>query len=333
MNTTTLHQALDDYRRSIEASSGGQLRPYDQHRLAKVSTLKAHSADLPLASLTFTECSSLVDYWRNRLNSRTGKPFARKSAMMLVSELARFLRWMDRSDECDWRLPRAFDLLDLSVRRLESDRVRSLCRRQSYTVPELSLLSQCATAEDRLLLLLSMNCGMNAAGLLRLRITDFLFDHEHEDAERIGLSSDERHSFLRFVRPRTDQFFEWILWPETVVVVRQAVDRSRSLDIETLFVTKDGRPLPRDDDRDPGACLRNRFRRIVSRVQKDRPEFPSLPFGTLRRSMAELIRRTATSEITGLYLGHGGKPEFDSCRHRPFGELHRALMEIGRKLN
>lgn len=332
MKINTLHEALDAFGRSVETCCGGRLEPYVQNRLRIVARLKEHSADVPLTSLAIDKCSSLVEYWRNRPMSRTGKPFALASARKYVSELHRFFHWMDANEECEWRLPRAFDQISRSIKRLDSDRASHLRHQSAFTVRELSLLNQYADEADRLMLYLGLNCGIAAAGLVTLRITDFLFDHEHEAVERTELSSDERHSFLRFVRPSTDQFFEWILWPETAAVVRQAVDRSRSLDIETLFVTKDGRPLTGDTARDPGAVLSRRFRRLVVRVREDQPEFASLPLGSLRRCMSDRIRCKANAEIASLYLGHSGMPDVDSWMHPPFGQLHWTLMEIRREL-
>jgi integrase len=173
-----------------------------------------------------------------------------------------------------------------------------------------------------------MNCGLGPVDLLRLKIDDFLFDHQHEQADQFGLPPNDRHAYLQVVRLRTGMFCEWMLWDETVDVVRRAIQRSASLNSDYLFVTNNGERLLREGVRNPSSPIQYRYRRLINRVQVDRPTFRPFPFGSLRRSVAEMILPFASSETVGLYLGHSSQSVNNLHSAAPFGLLHRALREV-----
>ena len=43
---------------------------------------------------------------------------------------------------------------------------------------------------------------------------------------------------------------------------------------------------------------------LLKRIQKDKPDFPSLPFNSLRDTSSDMLRRLAGAEIASLHLAH-----------------------------
>jgi|GEM_PF-5026573 len=327
MNNTTLHRAFDAYLQSI-GEPGDQLRPADHHRRQMVTTLKCHAPDLMLADLTFDACDSLFQHWRLRPTSTTGRPYSHSFTKKLIGELSRFLRWLGRSSEFDWHLPQGFDDIDRRVRTTQADCLPF--QRDVYSISELALLNKYATEVDRLMLYLALNCGLHAVDLLRLKAGDFLFDHQHEKASQFGFASSECHSFLRLVRPHTRVYCEWLLWNETASSVRRANEHAHSMQADHLFLSSDGRPLLREEVKNPSAPIAIRYRRLANRVCADRPSFRGLPFSALERTGGEMLRQIASTEVVGLYLGHSVPHE--RLFNRPFGHLHQSLLEMRRVL-
>jgi hypothetical protein len=56
---------------------------------------------------------------------------------------------------------------------------------------------------------------------------------------------------------------------------------------------------------------------------------PSLPLGTIRKQMAEQIRRERGNDISRLFLGHVPTAGDQLLRmQRPFRQLHEALRQL-----
>jgi hypothetical protein len=206
--------------------------------------------------------------------------------------------------------PRGFRRIDRSINETEDEFAQrlSVIQKDTYTVEELATLNQSATPLERLVLYVGLNCGMGVAELGRLRANDILLFHKHEFEERLGFSSTKEDSFVRYLRPKTKVFGEWLLWPETVQMVQWGLERSKAIGSELLFVSESGRPWYNEEcSKNPQARFTNVFNGLVRRVQKSDPNFRHQPFGTLRHP-GPMLCEVQLSLFPESRIIHGRRP-------------------------
>jgi len=319
---TTLHTALDAYAGHLGEQAGHRPVAIIRNRQATVRLLKKHHDDVPLTHIDLSACVSMIDLWRKRpLSERTGKPFAASTAAKTLSELIRFLGWLDFSPQFEWTAPSHFGQVSRRVRRLPSD-FKNI-HRDEFTREQLAILYRHATPMQRLMLCLAMNCGMGPAEMGRLDRSNFILEGNGEFA--IDLLPGE--GILRFVRPKTGVFGEWLLWPETVEVVKSAIARSEELGSELLFVSNDGTPMWKDDVSNPSSRISHLWNRLLTAVEDH--SVPKMPFSTIRKQMAERIRREHGDEAARTFLGHlGSAGHFDHFFVDRFRPLPEALRQV-----
>jgi integrase len=322
LRPATLHNALDAYTERIRQQAGASSASSAQSRLSIVRRLKAHHDDLLLAAITLDECIAMLDSWRNRpVSTTTGKPIAASTARQTLSELVRFFGWLDASSQFEWAAPAHFGQVSRRVMRLASDRKH--LNRDAFSVEHLAALYHHATPMQRLMLCLAMNCGMGAAEMGRLDRSDFIFDDSDEFV--IDLLSGE--GLLRFVSPKTGAHSEWLLWPETVVAAKWAIARASERGSEVIFASDDGKTMWRDQTANPSCVFRYQWRQLLDSVEDH--GVPSLPLGTIRKQMAERLRREHGDHITPMFLGHVPTGVRDTHHLvRSFRPLHEALRQL-----
>ena len=345
--TGTLHEALDVFgqevvrKNNVRAGSNGELTQYGRLRMERIARFKERHPDIPLSALHLDACTDLVRYWANRpptKSRRTGKldgaPVARKTAEHHIKELLSFFGWLDATSRVSWIMPRGMSRINRKIAEVDGERTRKLSalQKDTYTVEELAEMNRHATPLERLLLYVALNCGMGAAELGRLRVHDFLLHHRHEFAERLGFDSTEADSFIRFLRPKTGVFGEWLLWPETVEMVRWGFARSEEIGSELLFVSTEGSPWYNDRaKRNPQAKFANVFNALIRRIQKSDSTFRRLAFGTLRDTLPNMLRRNHSSEMASICLAHGSTYKSDKLldcyTDKPFGRFHELMRE------
>lgn len=317
---TTLHTALEAYAEHLGNEAGYRPVALIKNRQTTVRLLKKHHDDVPLAHIDLSACVSMIDLWRNRpLSERTGMPFAASTVAKTLSELIRFFGWLDMSPQFEWTAPSHFGQISRRVRRLPSDR-RAMA--EVFTMDHLVVLYRHASPMQRLMLCLAMNCGMGPAEMGRLERSNFILEGNGEFA--IDLLPGE--GILRFVRPKTGVFGEWLLWPETVEVVKSAIARSKELGSELLFVSNAGHPMWRESANSSSA-FHSQWLRLLKGVENH--DVPKLPFSTIRKQMAEQIRREDGDELARKFRGHiGNAGLIDHFCVERFRPLHEALRKM-----
>jgi len=321
LEPTTLHTALDAYAEHLGNEAGYRPVALIKNRQTTVRLLKKHHDDVPLAHIDLSACVSMIDLWRNRpLSERTGKPFAVSTAAKTLSELIRFFGWLELSPQFEWTAPSHFGQISRRVRMSPSDRWTTPA---VFKMEHFDVLYRHATPMQRLMLCLAMNCGLGPAEMGRLERSNFILDGSGEFA--IDLLPGE--GILRFVRPKTGVFGEWLLWPETVEVVKSAITRAEELGSALLFVSDDGTPMWKSQSENPSSAIRNQWHRLLKAVEDH--GVPKLPFSTIRKQMAERIRQEHGDEVARRFLGHMGNGvsinHYIADRFRP---LHEALQQM-----
>lgn len=342
-----LHEAFDAFgeevirKTNVRAGTDGELTQYGRNRMECIARFKERHPDIPLSALTLDACTDLVRYWANRpptKNRKTkkidGPPIARKTAEHHIKDLVCFFDWLDATSRFSWIKPRGMDRINRKIAQLDEERASKLSAVQKdiYTVDELAELNRHATPLERLLLYVAINCGMGAAELGRLRANDFLLNHAHEFAARLGFNSTEADNFTRFCRPKTGVFGEWLLWPETAEMVRWGFSRSKRIGSELLFVSEKGHPWYNERaNKNPQAKFTNVLNHLIRRIQKSDPNFRRLPFGSFRDTLPTMLRRGHSSEMASICLAHGstykGDSLLDCYTDKPFGRFHELMRD------
>ncbi|MBB02246.1 MAG: hypothetical protein CMJ47_06340 [Planctomyces sp.] len=321
---STLHEALDVYEQRL-MSEHPSVATFQTRQLI-VRRLKENHDDLPLHEITLDVCVDMIGVWRNRPTSaKTGKPIAASTAQRTLSELIRFFGWLGTTDQFEWVAPIHLGQISRRVRRLESD--RSVSQREMFTPEHLAILYRHATPTQRLMVSLAMNCGLGAAEMGRLKTSDTTLNDDGHFV--IDLLPDE--GLLRFMRPRTDTYCEWLLWPETVELAQWATTRGEDLDSDLMFVSDSGNPMWKDSSSQPGAGFRHQWQRLLKAVEDQ--DVPRLPLTAIRKDVAKRIRRKHGDVIARMYLGHAAAcPSFTDYVRKPFSQLHVALRELRAEL-
>ena len=325
-------------------AGSNRLKQSGHRRLEMIARFKERHKDMPLSFLRQDACKMLIRYWCKRppkKNRKTGKldgpPVAVKTARHHRKELDRFFQWLDATERFGWALPRGFRKIDRSIGQTEEEFTQrmSVIQKDTYTVDELAVLNRHATPVERLFLYVGLNCGMGAAELGRVIAADILLRQRHSFHAQLNFTSTDQDCFLRYLRPKTGVFGEWLLWPETIQILEWGLERSRRFGSELLFVSERGEPWYNElSSKNPQAKFTNVFNALIKRVQKSEPEFRRLPFGTLRDTLPNILRIHHSSEMASICLAHGstfrGDKLIDCYTNKPFGRFHD-LMRTSRE--
>lgn len=335
----TLHEALDAYIEIDIKKSGlkledGTLKFSQRKRIQYAKTLKEQHLDQSLMELSsYDAVAQLHKHWQNRPEYEPGKRYKTTSALHRYKELVRFLKWLNLTTEFQWEMPRGADQIKINFVEFESDHQNvDLLRKNVYTPEQLGLIASYASDMDLLLLYVGVNCAFGAAEIGRLIVGDILLNHKHEYAERLHFETTSRDSFVRLIRPKSKMFGEWLLWPETAEILKWAIERAKKLGTPYIVSRSTGSMLYQEQSQNPQAGFANRWSKLIKRVQKDHPEFPHLPYGSLRDTLPDTLRHQKADNLASICLAHktAYKPDnlLDAYGNKPFGRLHTAIREL-----
>jgi DNA-binding CsgD family transcriptional regulator len=355
--TGTFHAALDEYasfvaENYVEPTQAGPTRtPFSVHIRSNIKMLKVRQPDVPLSTLDLDGCQRLLDFWRMRpltTDKRIDppRPMAKETCENFVAELMRFFRWLHRSKKFDWRKPEDFDDLKTTVKDFSEERteVSHFTERKAYLPTELAMLNKYATPLERLLLLLGLNCGMKGAEQGTLSISHLFLDRPHPNAAYLKqvakFDCQPEDRFVIYSRNKTKVYGEFLLWSQTIEVLRWAVERRRRIadahgvTSTNLLITEAGTFFHRltSGEKNRSQLFTNKWSALIDRVKRDHPDFPAFPFSTLRDSASDLIRQIAGGEVASVFLMHGKPVKQDNLldlyTKRPFGRVFEALRQL-----
>lgn len=153
-----------------------------------------------------------------------------------------------------------------------------------------------------------------------------LLDTPHPHAGKIGITTCEADSWIVGPRPKTGKYGEHLLWPEVADAVRPLLDGR-----EVLPVTPKGTWWYRRHSKNPQTQFSNWWKELITKVQNGFPEFPFLPFGTLRDVLPDILRNRYSDDVASLALQHGslGEDQLLKCyANLPFRKLFEATKEL-----
>lgn len=334
----TLHEAFDAYTASIFKTENKldatTLKPSQRKRIEYVEILKLHHSDCSLMDLTtYDAIAEMIGYWANRPEYEPGKRYKPASARHRRKELERFLRWLDVTSEFSWEMPRGANLIKVRTVELEEDHENiDLLTKIVYSPEELGILARHADDFELLLLLVGVNCAFGAAEIGRLVSGEVLLNHRHEYADRLQFKSSEADSFVRLIRPKSKMFGEWLLWAETASSLSWAIERSKNLGTSFLVVSDEGKRLYDEKRKNPQAVIAKCWKKLVEKVCNSHPDFPTLPYGSLRDTMPDTLRHRGEDTLASICLAHKTSYKADNLLeaygNKPFGRLHLNIREL-----
>ncbi len=341
----TARQAIEAYASSIVRSStlpNGYLKPWGRTRLDQLDSIRNYLSDerfggrdflaLDLADLTYSRCDEIYGVFRRRpltLRSNLQKRMAPTSAKNLIKELGNFFDWLDGAEQFDWTLPRRFHAIkktpdDLSAAEQYDRRIA----REKLVIPDdrLRTLFECALPNERMLLLLGLNCAFAASEIGQLRTGFLKLDQGTIEGIRFKSGNETRHWLWKQTR-------DGLVW---VLSQRKTAKTKRSDEQGIVFLTERGKPIWHGTEKGHVSDgVSNVWYRLVRRVRKDDPEFPSYSFNKLRKTSATRILEIADAETASMILAHKTISEDDLLHHYallPWEKLYAAQRTLEEQL-
>ena len=346
LETRTFHEALRAYRKHIEKTGkkkdNGSLAPSPKNYIEYSKRLEKTHEDFPVWRLDYVKIDELFGYWRNRPESpKTGTNISYEDAKHKMDVLWSVLKWLNRNERWNWKLPENLEINRTPVS-LEQDRKKNQTRRvtkNTYTPEQLAIIASHLDTFGKMILGVSVNCGMQPAEIGRLERLDY-FTHHPE--------TDQAADWVIFDRPKTLEYGEWVLWPEVAMLVRWGIERANRIGADRLVVNERGVPWYHEDWRNPETQFakwwqvqksdkskntnRDYHEGIVSRLNRTLDDFPRHTIKTLRKILPNTVRRKYGSEIADLLnarkvdrKGNQGGRDTDRYSDRLYDEAAEAV--------
>jgi len=339
-----LHDAMRAYIEWIKKDcfrpAIGRVTDGGRTKMRQIETLMTRHENLLLSMLDEPAVEEMFRFWRQRpMKKGTSRPISKNSAENYIGELKRFLRWLHKSKDFDWRKPENFDEIKTKVDAAPSDQQRKLVQVDTFSLDELKLLNHYATPLERVFLLLGLNCGFGVAEIASLLVGEAVLfrGHDERHQEILGYQTTNADSFIKRIRRKNSVYGEHILFPQTVEAMQWALERRRkhpNFHPEAILVLNDkGEPYDRPTKGSHrNQQIPNRFVDLLRRIRRDYPDFPRLSFGKLRKTAGDLIRRFADGEIHAVFMCHGQPVATDNLTdvysNRPFGKVFKAIRAV-----
>jgi integrase len=343
--STTLHQAFDAYQeyiiRECYLSEEGHVSAWGNAQVGQINTLKRHHEDRLLTTLSGSVVDEMIGHWRRRpCKTGSNQPVTAKTARNYMSTLIRFFKWLHKSSKFEWSKPFAFSDLNKRVRRLPEDHAKkSLEQVDTFSLEELQLLMRYGRPLDRLLILLSLNCGYGRAEIASLRIGEIHLNkgHTKREQELLGYKTTNKDSFIKRVRIKNGVYGEHLLFPMTVEGIQWAMERQKQQPDcsreARLLLDRNGKPLDQPTAKGNfNHTVPNHLVRLIKRIQDDGHSIRPLSFGKLRKTASQLLKLHSDGEVMGVFDFHGQPVKSDALTdaysNRPFGRVFQAIRDV-----
>lgn len=342
VNVRTAVTAYESHVRKALTLPDGFLRPWGRTKLDQLDSIRNYLADerfggrdflaIDLADLTYSRCDEMFGVFRRRpltLRSKLTKRMAPASAKNLVKELGNFFDWLDGAEEYGWTLPRRFHAIKKTSDELTPpEKYDRRMAREKLVIPDeiLQVLFEYALPVERILLLLGLNCAFAASEIGQLRTGFLKLDRGTIEGIRFKSGNDSRHWLWK----QTRDGLEWLL------TRRDHAKSGRPDDRDIVFVTNRGKPIWHATEKGHVSDgVSNVWYRLVRRVRKDDPNFPSYSFNKLRKTSATRILEIADAETASMILAHKTIGEDELLHHYallPWEKLFAAQRKIEEQL-
>ncbi len=277
-------------------------------------------------------CDEIYGVFRQRpltLRSKLQKRTTPSSAKNLIKELGNFFDWLDGAEQYDWTLPRRFQAIKKTPDELAAhEQYDRRIAREKLVIPDdrLKTLFEYALPSERILLLLGLNCAFAASKIGQLRTGFLKLDRRVIEGIRFKSGNETRHWLWK----QTRDGLVWMLGQRKTTKLRQSDEQ------DIVFLTERGKPIWHGTKRGHVSDgVSNIWYRLVRRVQKDDPEFPSYSFNKLRKTSATRILEIADAETASMILAHKTIGEDGLLHHYallPWEKLYTAQRTLEERL-
>jgi hypothetical protein len=248
----------------------------------------------------------------------------------MIKELWRFLGWLDKHERWKWEKPRGMDEIKRNPIKLPEDQKATAFQtnhKETYTPEQLAILCKHTDELGRALIGLCVNCAFGASEVGRWSTELYAINQAHPHAHRIGIASTDADSWVTGNRPKTGVYGEHLLWREVAQAVAPFLDGR-----EVLPITRTGSPWYKTHASNPQTKFTRWWSDLTARVQRKHDKaFPHLPFGSLRDTLPDVLRRNYSDDVASLCLQHGKIGDDDllnSYANLPFRRLFDATREL-----
>lgn len=331
--TRTLHEAIDVYGKHLgntgKRDDKGNLVSRVRKCQERLGYLKGHHADTPLWRLGLPCIQQMAAYWRNRPATRRGNRSSRDYAHDMIKELFRFLDWLDSHPDYNWEKPKGTRDISRSPNRLPEDERHEAFQtvnKRTYTPERLAILAEHADAFGKALLGACVNCAFGASEVGQWKTGLYSIHKAHPHAAKVGIETTDADSWVVGRRPKTGVYGEHLLWPEVAEAVAPFLDGR-----PVLPITKCDTAWYRTHSSNPQSRFTRWWNALIASVKKHHPDFPRLPFGSLRDILPNTLRREYSDEIASLCLQHGqisGDDLLKCYANLPFKKLFDATRAL-----
>ena len=250
----------------------------------------------------------------------------------MLKELWRFLGWLDDQPQYRWQKPKGTDKISRSPIKLPEDNGDAAFQtttKETYTPEQLAILAQHTDDFGRALIGLCVNCAFGAAEVGQWPTQKFSLHTAHPYADKLGIDTTDEDSWVVGPRPKTGVYGEHWLWPQVAKAVLPFLDGRAVLPVD-----RNGNSWYKTHRSNPQTQFFNWWNKLLDKVSSRReqhPEFPRLPFGSLRDTLPNVLRAQYSDQIASMALQHGETGDDDLLKcyaNTPFANLFRATQEL-----
>jgi integrase len=342
----TLHAALSEYAKWIETKyldTERRVTQWGRTQGRQIAFLRKILPECPLAGLDVHRIEEMLDVLRLRPLGENGRSVSVAWTKNVIKQFRHFLSWLNRSQDFAWKRPSDLEigLIRIPLTPNEKGRSARAVQVETYTRDELKTLWQYATPFQRLLMLISLNCGFGKSEVASLEMSDILLRQRHPREREVGYTGTSADNWVLRIRHKSRVYGEWKLWPETVKAIDWWLQRRTAIkvssEVTTLLVTAKGNRFDTPTKgNNPNFQIPNGWFHLTERVRKEYPEFRRLSFNKLRKTAGNFIREKAGGEVAGVFLCHGTPVrtdiQLDMYTNRPFAKVFTAIDDVGEEM-
>lgn len=332
----SLHEALNAYDAEIKLNE-----PKNHDRHSKIKQLKQRHPDQPLATLGLDACQILIMYWRQRPHCKNGKgQYTEKRSREQLGELDRFFTWLHLSEQFRWREPEDLHRVERTIYKDTQQRKSIVdAKMPIFSLKDLATLVRHAEPVDRLWIVWCLNTSHGAAEVGRVQWCDIFLDQDHP-WKKEGLQIWEGGNWIGFLRPKTDVLGWWLIWDETVELLRKWRDECKEIlkrevrNDDRIILTERGTPLYRDESKNGQSGFAKHFTDLKSKCERLGQPVVALPPGTLRNQFSDWCGgEQADALVASIGLAHGiphkgDKLLYKHYSNRPWKKLFEKQLEF-----
>lgn len=331
--TATLYDAIDVYSCHLKTTGKtdekGRLVSRVYKCCDRLRYLREVHENVPLWKLNLSLLNEIVAHWRNRPMTRRGNRCSKTHAEDMIKELWRFLKWLDSYPDFRWKTPPGFEHIDRKPINLPQDDngvAFQTITKETYSPDQLATILQHTDVYGKALIGVCVNCAFGQSEVGQWPTSRILLNTPHPHAEKIGIRTTEADSWCAGPRPKTGVYGEHLLWPEVAEAVKPLLDGR-----DVLPITVKGTWWYRRHSKNPQTRFAKWWTDLIERVQKNDPNFPYFPFGTLRDLLPDVLRNRFSDDVASLALQHGslGEDQLLKCyANLPFKRLFEATTKL-----